>query len=212
MRPGAWFDRAVQLYSSRPSAALWQVIADLAAVATIVVAVWVSQQVAGAIRSLGGFGRQIEDAGSGFSTTLTDAGTALEQVPFVGEGIAAPFRDASGSADDLAAAGVALSSGVEALAAAVGMALWLLPTLLVVLIWLVPRLRFVFRARSSRRLAATRAGRDLLAVRAIVGQPTSRLLRAVDDPVAALRAGDEAALGALAALELRSAGVRASAA
>ncbi|MCR8671300.1 hypothetical protein NWP09_09145, partial [Agrococcus sp. HG114] len=129
----------MQLYSSRPAAALGQVVADLAAVATVVVAVWISEQVAAAIRSLGGFGRQIEDAGSGFATTLADAGTALEQVPLVGEGIAVPFRDAAGSAGELAAAGVALTSGVEALATAVGTALWLLPTLLVALVWLVPR-------------------------------------------------------------------------
>lgn len=198
----------MQLYSSRPVAAAWQAVGDAVAVVTVIAAVWLSQQVAGAIRSLGGFGRQLEDAGSGLSATFADAGTALEQVPLVGGGVAAPLRDASGSADDLAAAGAALTSGVEALAAAVGLALWLLPVLVVVLAWLVPRVRFVRRARASRRLAATRAGRDLLALRALVGQPTSRLLAAVDDPVAALRGGDEAAVAALAALELRGAGVR----
>ena len=167
--------------------ALWQVVADLVAIGTIVAAVWISQQVRDAIASLGVFGTQIEDAGTGFSTTLTDAGEALAQVPFVGEGIAQPFVEASGSADDLAAAGVALRSAVDALATAVGTALWLLPVLLLVLIWLIPRLRFATRAGASKRFAATREGRDLLA----------------------LRTADQPSLDALAALELRSAGVRA---
>ena len=189
--------------------ALWQVVADLVAIGTIVAAVWISQQVRDAIASLGVFGTQIEDAGTGFSTTLTDAGEALAQVPFVGEGIAQPFVEASGSADDLAAAGVALRSAVDALATAVGTALWLLPVLLLVLIWLIPRRRFATRAGASKRLAATREGRDLLALRALVGQPMARLLETVPDPVAALRTADQPSLDALAALELRSAGVRA---
>lgn len=200
----------MQLYSRRPAVAALQLVADLVAVGTIVAAVWISQQVQAAIASLGGFGRQIQDAGSGLSTTMQDAGRALEQVPLVGGGIAQPFRDASGSADDLAGAGAALTSGIEALAATVGTALWLLPTLLVILAWLVPRSRFALRARASSRLAQSREGRDLLAMRALLRQPARRLLQAVPDPVAALRSGDESSMRALAALELRSAGVRAA--
>ena len=201
----------MQLYSSRPGVVIWQILSDVAAIATVAIAVWVSRQVQAAIASLGGFGRQIEDAGSGLATTMEDAGEALQQVPLAGDGIAQPFRDASGSADDLAVAGAALTSGIQTLAAVVGTALWLLPTLLVGIAWLLPRLRFALRARASSRLAQTREGRDLLALRALTRQPMRKLLQAVPDPVAALRAADEPALSALAALELRSAGVRAEA-
>ncbi len=199
----------MQLYSSRPIRALWQVVGDVVAIGTVVAAVWLAQQVHAAIASLGAFGSQIEDAGAGFSSTLADAGSALAEVPFVGAGIAQPFVDASGSADDLAAAGVSLRSGVDALAGSVSTALWLLPVLLVVLVWLIPRLRFATRAESSARLAATPAGRELLALRALVGQPTARVLAAAPDAVAGFRSGDERAIAALAALELRAAGVRA---
>ncbi|GEK80564.1 hypothetical protein [Agrococcus baldri] len=198
----------MQLYSSRPGRAIWQVVGDLVAIGTIVAAIWISQQVREAIASLGAFGTQIEDAGGGFATTLTDAGDALAQVPFVGEGVAQPFRDGAGSADDLAAAGTALRGAVEAMATTVSTALWLLPVLLLVLIWLIPRLRFATRAGASRRLAETPAGRDLLALRALVGQPTAKVLTAAPDPLAALRTADRAGLDALAALELRAAGVR----
>ncbi|MGM1030069.1 MAG: hypothetical protein ACQEWM_09415 [Actinomycetota bacterium] len=198
----------MQLYSSRPGQATWQAVGDVVAIGTIAAAVSVSQQVGAAISSLGAFGEQIETAGSGFSTTLGDAGEALAEVPFVGEGVAQPFRDASGSATDLAAAGTALSSAVDTLAATVATALWLLPVLLVVLLWIVPRLRFATRARATRALVRSQAGRDLLAMRALVGQPMAKVLRAVPDPVAALRTADEPAMRALAALELRTAGVR----
>lgn len=199
----------MQLYSTRPGQAVWQAVGDLVAVGTIVAAVWISQQVGAAISSLGALGRQIETAGSDFSTTLGDAGEALAQVPLVGDGVAQPFRDASGSATELAEAGTALSGAVDTLATIVALALWVLPVLLVVLAWIVPRLRFASRARASSTLARSQAGRDLLAMRAIVGQPMATLLRAVPDPVAALRTADEPAMRALAALELRSAGARA---
>jgi hypothetical protein len=200
-------NRAVQLYSSRPWQAIRQLASDLFALGTIAAAIWISRQVGAAIASLGAFGQQIETAGRGFSTTLGDAGDALADVPFVGEGIAQPFRDASGSATDLSAAGTSLTGAVDTLASTVATALWVLPVLLVALVWLVPRLRFVTRARSTGALAGTREGRELLAMRALVGQPMAALLRTVPDPVGALRTGDELALGALAALELRSAGV-----
>ncbi|SDR67264.1 hypothetical protein [Agrococcus carbonis] len=200
----------MQLYSSRPARAALQVLGDLIALVTIVVAVWVARQVHDAIASLGALGTQVEDAGAGFSRTLRDAGEGLAQVPLVGEGVAQPFRDASGSAEELAAAGVALRDAVDALAGGVATALWLLPALLVVLLWVLPRLRGVRRAGATLRLAATPAGRELLAVRALVGQPMTRVLAAVPDPAAAMRAGDPAAIEALASLELRSAGVRAS--
>lgn len=201
-------NRHVQLYSSRPIRALWQAVGDLVAVATVVAAVWIAQQVGHAIAALGAFGTQIEDAGTGFSTTLTDAGEALAQVPLVGEGVAQPFREGAGSADQLAAAGTTLRTTVEALATTVSTALWVLPVLLIVLLWVVPRLRFASRAGASRRLAATPAGRDLLALRALIGQPTAKVLTAAPDPLAAVRAADRASLDALAALELGAAGVR----
>lgn len=201
----------MQLYSSRPLRAFWQVVGDLIAIGTVIVAVWLARQVQEAIASLGAFGTQLSDVGAGFSTTLTDAGSTLAQVPFIGEGIAQPFVDGAASADELAAAGVTLRTSVEALAATVGTTLWVLPVLLVVLIWVIPRLRLATRAGASKRLAATEAGRDLLALRAIVGQPTARVLRAVPDPLAAIRSADRASLDALAALELHAAGVRAPA-
>ncbi|WP_143143660.1 hypothetical protein [Agrococcus sp. Marseille-P2731] len=199
----------VQLYSAQPIRALLQIAGDLLAIAIVVLSIWISQLVREAIASLGVLGTRIEDAGSGFSTSLRDAGEALAQVPLVGEGIAQPFRDASVPADELAAAGVSLRSGVDTLATAVGTALWLLPVLVVLLLWVLPRVRSAVRAGATGRLARSREGRDLLALRALVGQPTARLLAAVPDPVGAFREADAAGLEALAAIELRSAGVRA---
>ncbi|WP_413319823.1 hypothetical protein AA0Z99_04445 [Agrococcus sp. 1P02AA] len=200
---------SVQPYSTQPIRALLQIAGDAFAIAVVAVSIWLSQLVREAIASLGALGTRIEDAGTGFSTSLRDAGEALAQVPLVGEGIAQPLRDASLPADELAAAGVSLRSGVDALASAVGTALWLLPVLVVLLLWVVPRVRAGMRAGATGRLARTPEGRDLLALRALAGRPAARLLAAVPDPVGAFREADPAGLEALAAIELRSAGVRA---
>lgn len=198
----------MQLYSSRPVHAIWQAIGDLVSVVTVIAAIWISQLVRDAIAALGAFGTRIQDAGTGLATTLTDAGDALARVPLIGDGVAQPFRDAAVPADDLATAGSTLRAGVETLAGTVGTALWLLPLLLVLLLWWLPRLRFVLRARAGRTLARSPEGRDLLALRALVAQPTARVLQTVADPVGAFRSADARSLDALAALELRAAGVR----
>ncbi|MCU1424066.1 MAG: hypothetical protein JWM51_357, partial [Microbacteriaceae bacterium] len=60
----------------------------------------------------------------------------------------------------------------------------------------------------ARELVAAGAGRDLLALRALTGQKLSMLASVDPDPVAAWRRGDPDVVRALAALELKSSGIR----
>lgn len=199
----------MQLYASRASRRTWQIAADLAAIATIVAAVWLANLVREAIASLAGFGVQMQDAGSTFAETLEGAGEALAEVPLVGGSISEPFTTASGAAEGLADGGRQLQDAVHAIASSVSTAVWLLPVLLLVLIWLLPRVRFVLKARDTTRVLAHPAGRDVLALRAVARLPFADVVRAVPDPLAALRDGDAPAIDALARLELRAQGVRA---
>ncbi|TBL27832.1 hypothetical protein EYA84_28020, partial [Verrucosispora sp. SN26_14.1] len=59
----------------------------------------------------------------------------------------------------------------------------------------------------SWHLAAAPAGRDLLALRALAGQPLRKLTRISPDVAEAWRQGDDATVNALAALELRRLGL-----
>jgi hypothetical protein len=81
------------------------------------------------------------------------------------------------------------------------------PTLGVVVPWLVLRIRFVRRKLTVGALAATPAGAQLLALRALANRPLARLTAVTPDPVGAWRAGDPHAIHGLAAIELRSAGM-----
>jgi hypothetical protein len=72
----------------------------------------------------------------------------------------------------------------------------------------VPRIRFARRASNARRLVSAGAGVDLLALRALAGQRLTSLTAIDPDPMAAWRRGDDAVMRSLAALELKSSGVR----
>jgi hypothetical protein len=198
----------MQLYSSRPDRRAWQILGDVLAIAVLVVAIWLSGEVTRAIDSLARFGVQMQDTGSELSGTLLGAAEGVEDIPFVGTGLGTPFVEASSAADGLATAGRTLEAAIHALAAGVGAAVWIVPVLVLVGVWLVPRIRFAMRSAETARVAATPAGRDLLALRALVARPLPELQAVAPDPLRAIREGDDVVLDALARLELSAAGVR----
>ena len=74
--------------------------------------------------------------------------------------------------------------------------------------WLYLRVRFFRRKWTAITLASTFAGEQLLAMRALANRPLAKLAAINNDPVGAWKHEDIAAIRGLAALELRSAGVR----
>jgi hypothetical protein len=78
----------------------------------------------------------------------------------------------------------------------------------VVVPWLRARWRYARRAGSAVVLLRRPGGQRLLALRALARRPTGRLIAVHDDPIGAWFAGDPQVTAALAALELRSLGVR----
>jgi hypothetical protein len=73
--------------------------------------------------------------------------------------------------------------------------------------WLYLRLRFFRRKLTVTALAATPAGEQLLALRALTSRPPGKLAAVSADPVGGWRREDPFTIRALAALELRSAGI-----
>jgi hypothetical protein len=74
--------------------------------------------------------------------------------------------------------------------------------------WLFLRVRFFRRKWAVSGLAATAAGQQLLALRALTNRPPRKLAAVGADPVAGWRYEDPVTVRALAALELRAAGIR----
>ena len=197
----------VQLYSASPLVRTRQLIADAVALTSIVVAAVLGIGIGSAISALGSFGRSVEQAGEGLRRSMSDAASTLGGLPVVGDAAAAPFEDASGVGASLAASGQDQQRLMTTLGVTVGLIVALLPIALVLAVWLRRRIAFARRARVAARLAATSEGRDLLALRALVRAPSTRLLSLVADPATGWRAGDPGTVSALADLELRAAGV-----
>ena len=133
----------------------------------------------------------------------------MARVPLVGDDVRAPFTAAGGAADSIAHAGVEVQQGVHQMALLLGLTVAAIPILLVAGVWLVVRARFVSRARAAGRILDSAADLDLFALRALATQPVRALARVSDDPANAWRRRDAEVVRSLAALELRSLGLRA---
>ncbi len=81
------------------------------------------------------------------------------------------------------------------------------PILVAATPWLYLRLRFFRRKLTVTALVATPAGEQLLALRALTNRSPAKLAAVSADPVGGWRREDPNTIHALAALELRAAGI-----
>ena len=198
----------MNLYSDFASQRTRQLLADVVAVGVLAVSVFLGATVYTAILAFQALGAGLQSAGSGFESTMTDAADTLGDVPLIGDGVRAPFDQASGAGAALASAGADQQALVGQLAIVLGLLVALVPIVIVIRIWLLRRLVFARRAAQARKLAAAPGGMDLLALRAIGSAAPSAVLMAHPDPAGAWRRGEPEAVRALAQLELAASGVR----
>lgn len=198
----------MNLYSDFAPRRLRQIIGDVVAVLAIGACAWLGVTVFQLVGNLSAFGMQMETAGSGFRDTMVEAGKTLGGIPLIGAGIRVPFEGASNAGQALQDAGQSQQVAVSQLATGLGVGTAAFPVLMILMIWLLPRLRFVRNAARARRMLDSGAGIDLLALRALAHQKISALSNVSPQPMDAWRRGDETVMLALARLELKSAGVR----
>ncbi len=198
----------MKLYSDFTGPRTGQVTIDIIAALSIAAWVWFGVTIYQLVLNLSAFGVQLQQAGAGFRQTMTDVGETLGSVPVIGGGIRAPFDGASGAGAALEQAGLDQQIAVNQLATVLGIGIAALPIAMILLIWLIPRLRFVRRASNAQAIMASNAGVDLLALRALANQKMAVIAEVDPDAMAAWRRGDESVMRRLAQLELRSAGVR----
>lgn len=192
------------LYADVPALRTRQVTGDVLVLTWVAVWIAVGRVVHEQVGRLGAPGRTIEDAGRSLEDGLRSAGRGVARTPLLGDDLQAPFEGAGDAAASLAAAGTAVQDGVgrAAVIAALAVAAW--PVLLVLGGWVLHRWRQVRRVAVGRRLVATPAGRDLLALRTLAHAPLRSL---ADDDVAGWRRGDPEVVGRLAARGARGMGV-----
>jgi hypothetical protein len=195
-------------YAATPARRTLQVVGDVAAVLWVWLWVVLAGKVRDATLGLATPGRKIDASASDLAARLRDAGRTVAKVPFVGDDVRGPFDGAGGAAEGLAGAGRQQVEAVGTLAHWLGIAVALIPILVLLWFYLPPRIRFVRRASAGQRFLDATADLDLFALRAMAHQPLHVLARLDDDPAGAWRRGDREVIGRLARLELRSVGLK----
>lgn len=202
-RPGS-----LKLYADLPGRRARQLTGDLLLVAWLLGCAWLGLAVHDQVMGLAAPGEQTAESAGGLASGLRDAGGRLDDLPLVGDEVAAPFEEAAGASDRLAAAGEATVRAVERLAFWLGTASGVVPALLALALRLPRRVRFVREATAGARFVDASEDLDLFALRALAHQPMHVLARVSDDPAGAWRRGDGDVVRRLAELELRRSGLR----
>lgn len=196
----------MRFYAESPARAARQLLADLLVVTWVVLCVGVARAARELVLQLQEPARTLTGAGEGIRGVFDDAARTAGGVPFVGEDLARALGSGTGAGDSLATAGRDLAGTVAAIASGTAVGIVVLGVLPVLLVWLPLRLRYARAARSAVQVRAVDS--DLLALRAMTRLPVRQLLQVSPDPAAAWRRDDRQVVHDLAALELRSLGLR----
>lgn len=198
----------MKLYADTPSRRVAQLFADLLTVAWIAGWVLLGRFVHEMISALAVPGEKMDDAGTSLSAKLLEAAGKVDDLPLVKDGIAVPFEGAAKAADQLRAAGEAQVEAVSTIAIWLAVGVVVVPVLMWLMVYVPLRWRFIRTATSTQRFLEAGTGADLLALRAISTQPLHKLVKISDNPAQAWRDGDSDVVAQLAALELRSVGLK----
>jgi hypothetical protein len=200
----------VRLYAQTPARRNRQVFGDLIAVALIALTVWAAFLVHDTIMLLAEPGRKAEITGDGLAKELGNAGDAASDVPLIGDVLKKPLQSAADASTGFADAGASLQQTVTQVADVTTTALIVIFVLLILVLWLPPRLLWIRRSRTVRRLADVPGGADLLALRALTGSPAA--LHKLPAPPGgfadAWRRGDQEVIATLSAVTLAHTGLR----
>jgi hypothetical protein len=194
-------------YSSRPLRTILQVLCDLIMIGWTWLWVLIGLAVHAAVSTIAEAGRKVQSGANGVAGNMDSAGDTASKVPLVGDALKKPLTAAGDAAREIAQAGHSIDSTATWLAVLLALAVAAPPILALAMPWLFLRLRFLLRKLTILGLAATPAGIELLALRALANRPLRRLAAVNPDPVGAWRRSDPVTVLGLAALEARSAGI-----
>jgi hypothetical protein len=199
----------VTWYSEIPARRTRQIAGDVWLVLWSALWIWVAFRLHDLIMNLAAPGLAIAEGATDLATSIDDAGETVASVPLIGDAISAPFDGMADAALGIADAGQSTADAVALLARFLSIALAVLAIMSWAVIWVPIRIAFIRRATAARKLVDANEDLDLFALRAMARQPLHVLARISDDPAGAWRRGDQRIISELAALELRSEGLRA---
>jgi methyl-accepting chemotaxis protein len=194
-------------YAQRRARMLAQLTTDLFVAAWVVLWWFVGRATARTVDAIATPARRSGDAARQLADQMGEASQQAGRVPGIGGELRKPFDGAVGSLQSIIDAADDQVAAVERAASLLGWLVFLIPVVLLLVLWLPARIRFFLRARAAQRFLDADADLDLFALRAMVGQPMHVIAAISDDPVAAWRRGDREVIRALAGIELRRSGL-----
>lgn len=182
----------MRLYPQLPGRRVGTLSRDLLVVALLVLFAWLGKEVHDAVDALAVLGEGVRSGGEAVQGGFDSAADAVDGTPIVGDDLADGLRDAGGaSGGNVAELGRAGEDKVRYLANLLGLVTFAIPSALVLLAMLPPRIREVRRLTAAARVLREPAGerRRLLAMRAAFALPYGQLLRYTQDPIGDLAEG-----------------------
>lgn len=188
-------------YSKRRSQATRQIAADLFMLAWTIVWIVVGTVVNGVISGIADPVRSSAEQARTAASQMRDAATGAGQIPAVGDILRTPFDNAATSLDKVVASAEQQVAAIERTATVVGVVTFAIPFLLLLAVWLPRRIGYLRASRAAQQVADSEAGVDLLALRALAGQPLHQLRALGPDVAQRWRDGDRGVVEELAELE-----------
>lgn len=202
------------LYSDSPGRRALQIGTDLLVLAWVAVWAVAGHLARTGMQSVAQNGYDLQRRVDSAVTRLDSAQDAANRVPLLGDQLGRPFSATGEAVGSLSESARGFGDWFTGWSWPVGLAVALVPVLLVVPAWLLLRLRFARRARAARQLAALPWGPRLLALRALANQPlevlaaTGTVASPGTDPLTAVEQHRPDTIDRLARLELAACGVR----
>jgi hypothetical protein len=191
----SWSELAspMKLYPDVPAKRRSTILRDLTLVGLIVLFAWTGIKVHNAVDGLAVLGSGVKDAGLSVQNGFGSAAGAVDGIPLVGGSLAGALQSAGqGSGGNVATLGEEGENQVHRLALLLGLLVFALPTILILVIMLPPRLRQIKQLQAATAALINTGDperRRLLAMRAAFGLPYLTLLNYTPDPLGDLAAG-----------------------
>ena len=198
----------MKLYASTPARLTRQLFADVFMLGWNGAWIWLGRFVHDSVVTLRAPADSLRQAGVEVEGALNGAGQQASRLPLVGSQLRDWLGRAAASGSSMQEAGTSMAQTVETVALVLALITAIVPIVLVGAVWLWLRLRFIVRASTAQRFVDAAEDLDLFALRAMAHQPMTALARISPDPAGAWRRQEVDVIRALAALELRSEGLR----
>ncbi len=195
-------------YAETPRRRTREVTADLLVAGWVIAWLLIGRFIHDVVSTLSAPAGPMRVAGDSLQARMLDVADRVTGVPLVGEDLQSPFAATASVGTNLVGAADQLQSSVDRVALWLSLLAGGTPIAIVLSFYLVLRIR---TARAATRMAHYRERpemRALLALRALSNRSPRQLSQISPDPLGAWRDGDAGVIDALAALELRSAGLR----